>query len=190
MAEVNIHSEEKIKNKEAAQNAKSKSILESFEYIVELAEDSNLSKDFFDKAGKHIRYAARKLHLSPMQTVLLAMFVDRSEDSRIQISELARYAGCRTNKILRLSEDVDILESKHYLRASRSNNSLSYRVFGGALQALRKNEPFIYTTEPVVDTAAFFDRFDRLMKEMDDNELTHYSLLVQTMDMLQEILPK
>lgn len=51
MAEVNIHSEEKIKNKEAAQNAKSKSILESFEYIVELAEDSNLSKDFFDKAG-------------------------------------------------------------------------------------------------------------------------------------------
>ena len=83
MAEVNIHSEEKIKNKEAAQNAKSKSILESFEYIVELAEDSNLSKDFFDKAGKHIRYAARKLHLSPMQTVLLAMFVDRSEDSRI-----------------------------------------------------------------------------------------------------------
>lgn len=187
MAEVNIHSEEKIKNKEAAQNAKSKSILESFEYIVELAEDSNLSKDFFDKAGKHIRYAARKLHLSPMQTVLLAMFVDRSEDSRIQISELARYAGCRTTKILRLSEDVDILESKHYLRASRSNNSLSYRVFGGALQALRKNEPFIYTTEPVVDTAAFFDRFDRLMKEMDDNELTHYSLLVQTMDMLQEI---
>lgn len=187
MAEVNIHSEEKIKNKEAAQNAKSKSILESFEYIVELAEDSNLSKDFFDKAGKHIRYAARKLHLSPMQTVLLAMFVDRSEDSRIQISELARYAGCRTTKILRLSEDVDILESKHYLRASRSNNSLSYRVFGGALQALRKNEPFIYTTEPVVDTAAFFDRFDRLMKEMDDNELTHHSLLVQTMDMLQEI---
>ena len=87
MAEVNIHSEEKIKNKEAAQNAKSKSILESFEYIVELAEDSNLGKDFFDKAGKHIRYAARKLHLSPMQTVLLAMFVDRSEDSRIQISD-------------------------------------------------------------------------------------------------------
>ena len=78
MAEVNIHSEEKIKNKEAAQNAKSKSILESFEYIVELAEDSNLSKDFFDKAGKHIRYASRKLPLSPMQTVLLAMFVDRS----------------------------------------------------------------------------------------------------------------
>ena len=94
MAELDSNSTEKAKNKEAAQNAKSKSILESFEYIVELAEDSNLGKDFFDKAGKHIRYAARKLHLSPMQTVLLAMFVDRSEDSRIQISELARYAGC------------------------------------------------------------------------------------------------
>ena len=46
-----------------------------------------------------------------MQVVLLAMFVDRSEDSRIMISEIAKYAGCRTTKILRLSDDIDILES-------------------------------------------------------------------------------
>lgn len=45
MAELDSNSTEKAKNKEAAQNAKSKSILESFEYIVELAEDSNLGKD-------------------------------------------------------------------------------------------------------------------------------------------------
>lgn len=178
---------DKSKQKDDAQNAKPKSILESFEYIVELAEDSNLDNDFFEKAAKHIKYASRKLKLTTMQVVLLAMFVDRSEDSRIMISDIAKYAGCRTTKILRLSDDIDTLESQRYLRASRSRNSLSYRVPGAVLKSLRKNQPYIYEEDPVLDTQTFFDRFDRLMNEKDDDELTHDSLKELTMDMLDEI---
>lgn len=135
---------DKSKQKDDAKNAKPKSILESFEYIVELAEDSNLDNDFLEKAAKHIKYASRMLKLPPMQVVLLAMFVDKSEDSRIMISEIAKYTGCRTTKILRLSDDIDALENKRYLRASRSRNSLSYRVPGAVLKSLRKNQPYIY----------------------------------------------
>lgn len=190
MRELDLHKEknvDKSKQKNDAKNAKPKSVLESFEYIVELAEDSNLDSDFFDKASTHVKYASRKLKLTAMQVVLLAMFVDRSEDSRIMISEIARYAGCRTTKILRLSDDIDILEAKHYLRASRSSKSLSYRVPGAVLKSLRKNQPYIHETEPVLDTQTFFDRFDKLMNEKDDDELTHDSLMEQTMDMLDEI---
>lgn len=183
----NAKSTDKSKQKNDARNAKPKSILESFEYIVELAEGSNLNNDFLDKASTHIKYAARKLKLTAMQVVLLAMFVDRSEDSRIMISEIARYAGCRTTKILRLSDDIDILEAKHYLRASRSRKSLSYRVPGIVLKSLRKNQPYVYETEPVPDTDTFFDRFDKLMNEKDDDEQTHESLMEQTTEMLEEI---
>lgn len=176
------------KQKNVARNAKpQKSILECFEHIVELAEDSNLDSDFFDTASTHIKYAARKLNLTPMQVVLLSIFVDRSEDSRIMISEIAKYAGCRTTRILRLSDDIDVLESNHYIRASRSRNSLSYRVPGEVLDALRKNQPYVHVTEPVPDTQAFFDRFDQLMNEKDDDELTNESLMRQTMELLHEI---
>ena len=178
---------DKSKQKDDARNAKAKSILESFEYIVELAEDSNLGNDFLEKAAKHIKYASRKLKLTRMQVVLLAMFVDRSEDSRIMISDIARYAGCRTTRILRLSDDIDTLESQRYLRASRSRNSLSYRVPAAVLKSLRKNQPYIYEEEPIPDTQTFFDRFERLMNEKDDDELTHESLMEQTMEMLGEI---
>lgn len=178
---------DKSQQKDDAQNAKPKSILESFEYIVELAEDSNLDNDFFEKAAKHIKYASRKLKLAPMQVALLAMFVDRSEDSRIMISDIAKYAGCRTTKILRLSDDIDTLESQRYLRAARSRNSLSYRVPGAVLKSLRKNQPYIYEEEPIPDTQTFFDRFDRLMNEKNDDELTHDSLKELTMEMLDEI---
>lgn len=178
---------DKSKQKDDAKNAKPKSILESFEYIVELAEDSNLDNDFFEKAAKHIKYASRRLKLSPMQVALLAMFVDRSEDNRIMISEIAKYVGCRTTKILRLSDDIDVLENQRYLRASRSRNSLSYRVPGVVLKSLRKSQPYIYEEEPIPDTQTFFDRFDRLMNEKGDDELTHESLMEQTMEMLDEI---
>lgn len=181
------NSERKESVKNAAMNARPKSILESFEYIVELAENSNLDSDFFEKAGHHIRYAARKLKLTPMQVVLLSIFVDRSEDTRIMMSEIARYTGCRTTRILRLSEDIDVLEAKQYVRAARSRNSLSYRVPDGVLKALRDNTPYTPEEEPVADTQAFFDRFARLMSEMNDDEQTHESLARLTFEMLDEI---
>ena len=190
MRELDLHkakTADTSKQKNDAKNAKPKSVLEAFEYIVELAEDSNLDKEFIEKASTHIKYAVRKLKLTTMQVVLLAMFVDRSEDSHIMISEIAKYAGCRTTKILRLSDDIDILESKHYLRASRCRKSLSYRVPGAVLKSLRKNQPYIHEEEPVADTQTFFDRFDKLMNEKDDDELTHDSLMEQTMKILVEI---
>lgn len=178
---------DKTKQKENATKTKPKSILESFEYIVELVENSNLDKDFFEKAATNINYAARKLKLTPMQVVLLSIFVDRSEDCRILMSEIANYVGCRTTKILRLSNEIDILEAKHYIRGTHGRNSQSYRVPGAVLKALRKNTPYIHIEEPVNDTQTFFDQFNALMKEMDDSELTHESLRDRTMEMMEEI---
>lgn len=178
---------DKSRQKENALKSKPKSVLESFEYIVELAENSNLDDDFFQKAATHIKYASRKLKLTPMQTVLLTMFVDRSEDRSIRISEIANYSGCRTTKILRLSDDVDMLEEKRYVRASRSRGNLSYRVPSDVLKSLRKNEQYVYTPVHVMDTISFFSRFNSLMKEMDDDEFNHDQLRNDTLGMLDDI---
>lgn len=114
-----INNKEKLFNemqqKETVVKTHLKSVLEAFEYIVELAKDSNLDSDFFEKATPYIKYASHKLKLPPMQTVLLALFVDRSEDNSIRISEIASFAGCRTTKILRLSSEIDMLEEKCFL---------------------------------------------------------------------------
>lgn len=176
-----------VSQNETAERVRVKNILEAFEYIVDLAKDSNLTSEFCHKASSYIKYASRKLKLPPLQTVLLALFVDRSEDSSIRLSEIASYIGCRTTKMLRLSSEIDVLEEKHYLRASRSRNCLSYRVPVEVLKTLRKNQPYIYIPEPVTDLQSFFDRFNDLMGEMNDDEITHEILLVQTSDNLSEI---
>ena len=110
------------KQKDAAQNTRPKNILESFEYIVELAENSNLDKEFFEKASTHIKYAARKLRLAPMQVVLLSMFIDRSEDLRIKISEIARYAGS-VNHNLALSNNIQTANHIKQCAFSRSRSA-------------------------------------------------------------------
>lgn len=173
--------------KQTVGNARPKNILEAFEHIVDLVENSSLDDFFFEKADAYIRYASRKLRFSPMQTVLLAMFVDRSEDSQIAVSDIAAYTGCRTTRLLRLMDDVDLLEERHYLRASRRHGTLRYRVPTPVINALRKNEPYIYEPQPISDTQVFFDRFDSMMSEMREGEMTHDSLKQLTTEMLEEI---
>ncbi len=166
---------------------KPKSILEAFEHIVEAAENSNFNSEFFEEVTPYVRYASRKLKLGEIQTVLLSLFVDRSEDRRIMLSELASYLKCRTTKILRLANYIDDLERHHYLRACRSGDSVSYRVPAKVLKALRENRPYEHVNEPVEDTQTFFDRFARLMREMDHNEIGHDQLVERTLEMLEEI---
>ncbi len=173
--------------KENAMKSKAKSVLEAFEYIVELAENSNLNDEFFERAGKHIRYAARKIKLTPMQTVLLALFVDRSEDRSIRLSEIANYVGCRTTKILRISKEIDILEDKRYLISCRSHNALGYRVPSEVLAAVKDDKPYVYEGVKIDSLQAFFDHFDELMDSMNNSELTHDKLMSLTLEALDAI---
>ena len=174
-------------NNSTAVVAKPKSILEAFEHIVEQAEGSRLSEEFFEQVLPLVKYASRKLKLGEIQTVLLAIFVDRSEDRRIMLSEIASFLKCRTTKILRLANFVDDLERHHYIRASRNGDSVTYRVPMKVLAALRENHPYVHTEEPIEDTQTFFDRFAKLMKEMDNNEVGEEQLRDRTFEMLGQI---
>lgn len=164
-----------------------RNILEAFEQIAELAEDSNLSKEFIEKARPAIAYASKKLGLTTLQTVLLALFTDRSEDNRILISELASYTGCRTIRFLRFMNEIDVLEAKRYVRASRARTSLSYRVPHEVISSLRENSPYVHTEEPLTGLQSFFDRMDELMSEKNNDELTYDMLVSQTESYLEEI---
>lgn len=177
---------DRTQQNENAANAKSHNILEAFEYIAELAEDSNLNEEFWQKAAPHIQYATKKLKLSDKQVVLLALFVEHSNSDRIQLSVLANYTGCRMTKFLGLTNDIDHLEELHYIRVHRGNDKY-YRIFHEAISALQKNKPYQRKQKPVTDTPTFFDHFKRLMKEKDDDELTYENLKTEVLEMLKQI---
>ena len=84
-------------------------LLMAIEQIVEKAKDSQLSKEFFRKADKYIKYVSGKLELTKDQSVMLALFINRSDDSSICISEISSDVKCSTVRILRYMNDIDEL---------------------------------------------------------------------------------
>lgn len=182
-----FESEEPKRKRNVEISSTPKSILEAFEGIVELANDSQLKEDFFSKADPCIRYAAKKLSLSQIQTVLLAIFVDKSEDSRIRQSEIASFLDVRTTRILQLANEIDRLVELKYLKASRRHDDRTYRVPNPVLDALRDNKPFVFTEEPVRDMDDFFDRFRRFMKDKDNDELSYENIESLTEEILDDI---
>ncbi len=164
-----------------------KSLLEAFERIVELARRSKLSNEFFSDASVCIKYASRKLKLSPTQTVFLAIFVDLSDDRGTRLQEISSFVDCNMTKILRLSTEIDGLVEKYYLRASHSRGRLSYRVPNDVLESLKKGQPYTHNVEPITDLLSFFERFYAMMEELNNCEITHEALLLKTKDNLSEI---
>ena len=162
-------------------------LLDAFEKIVELSEDSELSADFFKAARPEIRFISNKLSLTDMQSVLLSVFIDKSEDSRIRASEIARFFGIGTIRMLKQIDEIEGLVEKRYIKGSNRREDRTYRVPSQVVKAMRLNEPFEFKEEPVKDTQDFFDRFNTLAKEKDSDEIAYDALERKTMDLLGEI---
>lgn len=62
-------------------------LLSTVENIVELAKDSQLSPEFYHKAGRFIKHLSDRLSLTKEQSVMMALFLDQSDGSRIGASD-------------------------------------------------------------------------------------------------------
>ena len=184
---INTREIENAEKKTAVAKTNPKTILEAFECIVELVRNSSLSPEFFTQARPCIQFVAKKLGLSEMQSVILAIFVDKSEDTRIRQSEIASFIDVRTIRILQYADEIDNLVERHYLRSSSRHDDLTYRVPAPVLKALRENKPYVHHEEPVTNIDEFFDRFRRFMKEKDRDELSYENLQKYTLEILDEI---
>ena len=74
---------------------KKMTLLSAIEQVVEAAEDSGLSEEFMEKVKQPVGYICRKLPMNRIQAVLFALFVERYDNHRIKIGDLAGYVKCR-----------------------------------------------------------------------------------------------
>ena len=124
-------------------------LLTAIEQIVELSEGSNLSEEFYVKARRYVRYVAKKLSLTPVQAVLFSLFVDKSDDSCIRISDFATHLRCRTVRIIRYMSDIDVLEKRKLVICCRQRREKTYRISMPVIEALKENR-FVVEVDRVV----------------------------------------
>lgn len=164
-------------------------LLTAIEQIVEKAKDSKLSPEFYRKASRYIKYVSDKLDLTKEQSVMLALFINRSDDSSIRISELSEDVKCSTIHILRYMNDIDVLEKREFLRCCRDLNSyrksISYRVPFDVIEAMKRDEKYAPRRCTGLTCQELFGELEDIFDLRKENELT-YEAMTQKINNLFE----
>ena len=164
-------------------------LLTAIEQIVEKAKDSQLSKGFYRKASRYIKYVSDKLDLTKEQSVMLALFMNRSDDSSIRISEISEDVKCSTIHILRYMNDIDVLEKREFIRCCRDFNgyrkSVSYRVPYDVIEAMKRDEKYAPRKCTDLTCQELFGELEEIFELRKENELT-FEALTQKINTLLE----
>lgn len=148
-------------------------LLTAVEQIAEMAKDSQLCKEFFRKADKYIKYVSTKLELSKEQSVMMALFINHSDDNHIRISELSEDVKCTTTRIIRYMNDIDVLETKEFIRCRRERRgSISYRVPFDVIEAFKRNEKYAPKKCTNLTCPELFSELEDIFQLRQDEEIT------------------
>ena len=151
-------------------------LLSAVEQIVEKAKDSGLSAEFYRKADRQIKYVSGKMELTKEQSVMMALFIDNSDDDSISISDFGKFLGCRTTRIIRYMTDIDVLEKRELVRCSRCGHSISYRVPMEVIEAFKRNEKFVPKDCSGLSCRELFGEIEILFEMRNERELTFDAL--------------
>lgn len=162
-------------NIENQKSAEQMDLLTAVEHIVELASGSALCDEFYSEAEPYINYLSNRLDLTREQSVLLALFIDNSDDLCISLSDLCRILDCRTTRILKRMNDIDVLENRELIRRNGTKHDerhISYEVPYEVIDAFKRNEKFVPRDLSGLTCAQLFDELDVIFNARKDGILT------------------
>lgn len=148
-------------------------LLSAIEHIVDKAKDSQLSSEFYRKADRYIKYVSAKLDLTKEQSVMMALFIDNCEDNSITISDLSNYVGCRTTRLIRYMNDIDVLEKREMVRCCRDRRGVSYRVPMEEVESFAYDKKFIPADCSGLTCHQLFGMIEEIFGMRHDEELSY-----------------
>ena len=152
---------------------KSLDLLSAVEHIVDKAKDSQLSSEFYRKADRYIRYMSAKLDLTKEQCVMMALFIDNCEDNSITISDLSNYVGCRTTRLIRYINDIDVLEKREMVCCCRGRRGVSYRVPMEVVESFAHDEKYVPADCSGLTCHQLFGMIEEIFGMRHDDELSY-----------------
>ena len=170
---------------EAKKEMKDMNLLEAMEHIVTLAKGSELSDEFYNKADEYICFVADKLQLSKLQSVMLALFVDKSDDRNILASDIAEFLQCTTIQIIKCMNDVDELVCREYIIKRKDDRQLSFRVPVDVIEALRNNEAFVVKAKSNLSTSELMLELETVFEMRGNKELSYEQTASKTKRLLE-----
>lgn len=136
-------------------------LLLAFERIVDLAKDSSLDDEFYQKADVYLGYVSDKLGVSKRASTILALLADKCDDDRIQFSDFTEYLKCRILTLLRYTQEIQQLVNKKYI-CQHKDNGLYFSFSFDAMEAFRHNQDLVPRDVSGLTETLLFDEFEDL----------------------------
>ena len=157
------------------------------EQIIEQAKDSLLNKEFYRKADKYIKYVSEKMELTKEQSVMMALFINRSDDNCTLIRDLSGDINCPTIKILHYLRDIEELEKKELIRCCRERRGkISYRVPYDVIEAFKRDEKYVPRKCTNLTCAELFSELEDIFELRQDNEITFDAMCQKVKSLLND----
>ena len=158
---------------EAKKEMKDMNLLEAMEHIVALAKGSGLSDEFYNKADEYICFIADKLQLSKEQSVMLALFIDKSDSRNIHVSDIAEFLQCTTIQIIKCMNDVDQLVRREYILKREDERQIAFRVPTDVIESLTNNEAFVVKAKTNLSATELMMELETVFEMRKDKELSY-----------------
>ena len=157
-------------------NKKELTIIDAIEQVVVLAKESAFCPAFYRAAKRPLEYLAERLSLSVEQVALFAIFVNFSNDSRISLGEITKFADCTQIEILRRAADMEELKKRRFIRRNGNKRGEIYYVTPAALKAVKENSSFDAPQISGLTIYQFFEVLGQYINERKDEECDYIEL--------------
>jgi hypothetical protein len=164
-------------------SVKDKSIFDHIEKIVEISKESGIEK-CLSEGEEHLDYVSKKLGINHIQAVLFSHFMEKSDNSNIKISDIARAIKCSKVRIIKYMNECEELEKKKLIRCSRGSDGISYRIPFDVCNSLRKFNEFRPEKLDNLSISKFFVTLEKIFDERGNNELTYDAMKMEIIDLI------
>ena len=158
-------------NKEEFKEPATWTIITALNRVLETAEDSRLSDDFWETCKNPLAFLRKELGLTNVQIVMLAIMIEAGEP--ISWKRIGHFLGCSRLSIMVYSEEIEELMAKRWvIRKGVHEIGGMYEGFAlvhGVITALRHNRPFVPEKIDGLTEQQFVDKLEsHVDKNMND----------------------
>ena len=151
--------------------SKELTLLQAIERVVELAENSKLSKEFMKKAKTEIELLVRSYGITERQAVLFCVCMEKGP-RRVDYDDLASFLGLNKIGVLSFASDIDALVRRRLLRYRDVKDEDDFDIPTIVIRYLKHNEVYQLPKRTGLDCAGLFELLNLWFEDLSDDAIS------------------
>ena len=136
----------KLEQQDSFQEGIRLTMLTSINKIIELVEESQLSKGFYDKAARYINVLVESQGFSKIQSVMVSLIAEATASgNKASLADIADFVDCNGIQIMQYQTEIEELVDKGVLLRTFHDfdDAVTYNLTTEFMEALAKDETFV-----------------------------------------------